>query len=122
GGSLAAASALAVNTGGTFDLNGHTQTVGDLSGAGRILLGAGALTAATTSATVFSGIISGTGTFIKDGSGTLTLTGANTYSGGTTIIGGVLQLGNGGTTGSILGNIVDNGTFAINRSDTITFS
>ena len=52
---------------------------------------------------------------------TLVLTGANTYSGGTTIASGILQLGNGGTTGSIVGDVTDNGTLAFNRSDTVTF-
>ena len=40
----------------------------------------------------------------KAGAGTLILTGTNTYTGGTTISGGTLQLGNGGNTGSILGD------------------
>ena len=44
------------------------------------------------------------------------LTGANTYSGGTTISAGTLQIGNGGTTGSIAGNIVDNAALIFNRS------
>ena len=33
-----------------------------------------------------------------------------------------MQLGNGGTTGSIIGNVTDNSTLAFNRSDTVTFS
>src|SRR5262249_49623459 len=52
-------------------------------------------------------------------SGNLTLTGANTYTGGTTIT-GTLQLGNGGTTGSIVGGIVDNGGLPINEAGTAT--
>jgi hypothetical protein len=34
---------------------------------------------------------------------------------------GTLQLGNGGTTGSIVGNVTNNGVLAFNRSDTFTF-
>src|SRR5262245_8371684 len=34
---------------------------------------------------------------------------------------GTLQLGNGGASGSILGDLTNNGTFAINRADTFTF-
>ena len=51
--------------------------------------------------------ITGTGNLTQMGveGGTLVLTGANTYSGGTTIASGVLQLGDGGTTGSIIGNV-----------------
>ena len=66
-------------------------------------------------------MISGTGTLTKTGTGTLTLTGANTYTGGTTISAGTLQLGNGGTTGSVAGNIVDNGALVFNRSDALTY-
>ena len=50
----------------------------------------------------------------------MTLTGTNTYTGGTTISAGTLQLGNGGASGSIVGNVVDNGTLAFDRSDAVT--
>jgi autotransporter-associated beta strand protein len=69
----------------------------------------------------FGSVISGTGSLVQLGSGTLVLTGTNTYSGGTTISAGTLQIGNGGTTGSITGNVTDNGTLAFNRSDAMTF-
>ena len=58
----------------------------------------------------------------KQGTGTLVLSGDNTYTGDTIIRAGTLQLGNGGTSGSIVGDVVDNGTFAVNRSDTFTFN
>jgi fibronectin-binding autotransporter adhesin len=58
----------------------------------------------------------------KAGAGTLFLTGENTYSGGTTISGGTLQLGNGGTTGSITGNVVNDGVLVFNRFDAMTFA
>ncbi len=58
-----------------------------------------------------------------DGSGTQTLTGANTYSGSTGITSGILQLGNGGNTGSIAASLVtDNSVLAIDRSDTVNLS
>ena len=68
------------------------------------------------------GVISGTGTLTKSGAGTLILTGENTYSGGTTISAGTLQIGNGGATGSISGNIADNGVFVFDRSDALTYA
>ncbi len=50
--------------------------------------------------------------------GTLVLTGANTYSGGTRISMGTLELGNGSETGSIVGAVVNNDTFNIFNANT----
>ena len=52
----------------------------------------------------------------------MTLTGANTYTTATTISAGTLQVGAGGTTGSLSANsaITNNGTLSFNRSNTIT--
>ena len=58
----------------------------------------------------------------KTGSGTLTLTSAASHTGGTTISGGTLQVGDGGTAGSLSGNIVNNATLAFNRSDAVAFA
>ena len=65
-------------------------------------------------------VLDGTAGMTKAGLGTLVLTATNTYSGGTTISGGELQVGNGTTVGSIAGNITDNGTLTYNHSDTVT--
>ena len=51
------------------------------------------------------------------------LTGTNTYTGSTTINGNALQLGNGGTVGSIMQSAVtDNGSFIFDPADNIGFS
>ncbi|MCE9530110.1 MAG: autotransporter-associated beta strand repeat-containing protein [Planctomycetes bacterium] len=63
-----------------------------------------------------------TGTLNKDGLGTLTLTADSTYSGLTTISQGTLQIGNGGTTGSIVSDVSNSGTLIFNRSDNVIFS
>jgi outer membrane autotransporter protein len=120
------------NAGGIFDMSGLTtagMTAGSIEGAGTYNLGSKSLSAGGNNlSTEVSGIIAdggnggGTGgSLVKVGTGTLILSGANTYTGGTTIAAGTLQLGNGGASGSIVGNVIDNGVFAINRSDTFTF-
>ncbi|MCL2075117.1 MAG: autotransporter domain-containing protein [Betaproteobacteria bacterium] len=70
---------------------------------------------------VYSGIISGIGSLTKIGAGTLILTGANNYSGGTIVFDGILQIGNGGATGSITGDIVNNAHVAFNRSNNVYY-
>ncbi|MBW4652274.1 MAG: autotransporter-associated beta strand repeat-containing protein [Kaiparowitsia implicata GSE-PSE-MK54-09C] len=73
-------------------------------------------------AVTFAHIVSGTGALHQSGTGSLILTGANAYTGGTTINAGTLQIGNGGTTGSIVGNVTNNGVVAINRSNALTIA
>ena len=63
------------------------------------------------------GLFGGTGGGLTIAGGTETLTGTNTYTGVTTINGGAtLQLGNGGSTGSVAGVVVDNGLVRFNYS------
>ena len=63
------------------------------------------------------GPITGAGSLVKDGASTLTILNDNTYAGGTTINNGIVQVGNGGATGSLgTGAITNNGILAYNRS------
>lgn len=107
-------------TGGTSIASGATLQIGSGTTGGSIVgnvADAGTLSFYRSNSLVFSGVISGTGSINQFGAGTTILTAANTYTGGTTITFGTLQIGNGGTSGSIVGNVVDNGTLAFARSD-----
>jgi autotransporter-associated beta strand protein len=66
--------------------------------------------------------ISGVGTFTKQGANTLTLTADNSFTGTTVVPAGVLNLGSGGATGSIAGDIVNNGTVNFNRTTDLTYN
>ena len=116
-GTIANTSGLADN--GTFDISGLTNggtTMKTLTGNGVVKLGANLLTLATPDTIAVSisdgGIVPNTGGKVTlSGTGTYVFTGANTYSGATTInTGATLQ----GTTATLSGNsaIVDNGTLA----------
>jgi fibronectin-binding autotransporter adhesin len=110
-------------TGGTT-ISAGTLQLGNGGTSGAIIgdvLNNGILAVNRSDTLTLSGVISGTGAFQQNGTGTTVLTADNVYTGGTTISAGTLQLGNGGGSGSILGDVTDNGTFAINRSDTYTF-
>src|SRR5208282_2556571 len=110
---------------GTLTFNGGTlEALAGITSSKAVTLnaGGGMFLADTGTSSTLSGVISGVGSFTMDGPGKLTLTGANTYTGGTTISAGTLQLGNGAASGSIAGDVVDNGVFAIDRSDTYTFA
>ncbi|SKA97103.1 PEP-CTERM protein-sorting domain-containing protein [Prosthecobacter debontii] len=87
---------LTVASGGTLDLNGVSQTVDVLDGAGTVTNSsstAAILTIGSNNGTgTFDGIITGTTklSLVKTGTGTQTLTGASTYSNGTTLESGIL--------------------------------
>ncbi|RWC66635.1 MAG: autotransporter outer membrane beta-barrel domain-containing protein [Mesorhizobium sp.] len=111
-------------TGGTT-ISAGTLQLGNGGTSGSILgdvTNDGTLAFNRSDAYTFAGLISGSGTVNQAGSGTTILTADNGYTGGTTISAGTLQLGNGGTSGSILGDVTNNGTLAFNRSDAYTFA
>ncbi|WP_225421126.1 autotransporter-associated beta strand repeat-containing protein [Sphingomonas parva] len=106
-----------------LDLAGFDAQTRTISGAGTITLGSGTLTTGTDGvSTIFAGTISGAGRLVKTGAGNLILTGSNDIGGGTTISAGAVQIGNGGTTGTLGGPIVNNAFLIINRSDALTLA
>jgi autotransporter-associated beta strand protein len=112
---------------GSTTISAGTLQIGDGGTSGSIGSGAisnsGALAINRSDAYTLANDVSGTGGLSQIGTGTSTLTGTNTYSGTTTISAGTLQIGNGGTTGSIgSGAISNSATLAINRSDLFTLA
>jgi fibronectin-binding autotransporter adhesin len=75
-------------SGGTLDLNGQNATLnGPTLSGGSVTLGGGTLTLGLTSGNVtMNTVVSGTGTFRKNGANTLILNSANTYSGDTILL------------------------------------
>lgn len=123
-GSIASSSSVVAN--GTFDISSSwAPQITSLSGNGTVLLGDQGLTI-TNAAGTFGGIIApgpyseGASSLTLTG-GTQILTGQNTYSGITTVASGAtLQLGNGGQSGSVATDIVNNGTLILDHNaDTV---
>lgn len=81
--------------------------------------GTGAFQIDTSGTTLtLSGIIDGSGALQKTGAGTLVLSGVNTYSGGTTVTAGTLQLSGSGILGSTSGGLtVNGGTLNLNGTN-----
>jgi hypothetical protein len=101
--------------------NGPEVTVGSLEGSGKAFLGSNSLTVGSNNrSTAFSGVIQSSGTgggvLTKIGTGTLILSGANTYTGGTKVNGGTLLV-DGGVSGISSGT--GTGTVTVNNGGTL---
>jgi autotransporter-associated beta strand protein len=119
---LPASTAVTVASGATLDVGGITQTIASLTGSGGssvILADAttatGTLTVGNASNTLFAGAINGAGSLAKVGTGTLTLSGANTYPGNTVVSNGTLAL-------SGAGSIASSATINVNSGATFDVS
>ncbi|MCL2745413.1 MAG: autotransporter domain-containing protein [Planctomycetaceae bacterium] len=83
--------------GGILNLNNNNAVIGELSGDdadSEIILGSATLRVNQGSDTEYAGQITGTGRIQKSGTGKLTLSGDNTFSGGTDVIAGTLEIAN----------------------------
>ncbi|MBI1209818.1 MAG: DUF4347 domain-containing protein [Azospirillum sp.] len=117
GAALADAGALSVASGAALELAG-SETIGSLSGAGAVTLNANTLTVDQSADGTASGVISGTGALVKQGAAVLTLTGANNYSGGTTVSAGTLN----GDTSSLQGIIVNSAAVVFDQTSAGSFA
>lgn len=113
---------LTVNA-GTLNVNNSGITVGSLSGSGGTVTtstaGSKTVTVNSSSTTSYAGSIqngSGTIALTKEGAGQLTLSGANTYTGNTTITGGTLVIAGGGSLGNTAITAQTGSTLRVNGS------
>jgi len=132
-GSLADSAAVNVNSAtGVFSISAITatsETIGSLAGvaSSSVVLGSKNLTVGDATNTTFAGVISGTGgSLTKQGAGTLTLSGANTYTGATTLTAGRLTINGTTQTGSVSvasGAILDlSHSAALGGASSLTFA
>src|SRR5262249_19185164 len=123
GGTISGSGGLIKAGSGVLSLTGATSNTGGLQVLGGTLLGntSSLLGNILNNATVvfdqgsngtYSGTMSGSGALVKNGAGALTLTGPNTYSGGTFINAGSLI----GTTNSVRGFILNNAALTLDQS------
>ncbi|MBR0753908.1 autotransporter domain-containing protein [Bradyrhizobium jicamae] len=135
GSSTAGNAAIANTASGVVDFSGTTGPVfrkisaGSIAGGGTFYLGGNELTVGSNNlSTIVSGAIADGGgssnsgstgaSLVKTGTGTLTLTGPNSYTGGTTITNGTLQIGDSTHTGKILGAVTNRAIFNLVNADT----
>ena len=115
GSSMGATSRVEVFGNATLDISEHdlpSVRVGSLEGDGLVFLGPVKLVVGSNGlSTTFSGVVQDTGELTKLGNGTLTLSGANSYTGGTTVSDGILLVSNRSGSGTGTGAVqVDAGT------------
>ncbi|WP_162792683.1 autotransporter outer membrane beta-barrel domain-containing protein [Ochrobactrum sp. 3-3] len=114
---------------GGLRFDGGTLQITDTMNSARAVAlasGGGTISVDYPKAATFSGVFadagSGKGSFTKAGGGMLILTGNNSYTGGTTITAGTLQIGNGGASGWIEGDVANEGALIFDRNDAVEFS
>jgi autotransporter-associated beta strand protein len=111
---LSSTAGITIANGATVQLGGN-ETLSSINNSGTLQLDATLTAAITTGTSTLGGLVSGNGILVKDGAGTLVVDGANTYSGGTTVNAGTLQVGHATALGTA-GVSLNAGTFAASSS------
>lgn len=101
---------------------GNGGTIGSLGSGGIVFVDASLVFDRSDTVTVANDIQGfASGSLTQAGAGTLILTGTNSYAGGTFINSGTLQIGNGGTTGTLgFGDVTNNGSLVFQKSNAQT--
>ena len=129
-------SALAVGAGGISNASTSAQTIsnnlslsanaaitagaGNVTLAGNLTNGGNAVTVGGAANTTINGVISGSGSLTKSGTGSLSLTAANTYTGATTISGGTVVASSDAALGTTNGATTVSSGAALSLSGGIT--
>jgi len=103
--------------GGAAGGGGSVGATGDASGNAIFVEGASTLTLSTATTQTVSGDISGGGLVVKQGAGTLVLTGTNSYTGGTSLQAGTIR----GNTFGVQGDYFNNGLVTLTQNFTGTY-
>ncbi len=122
GAAIADVVAVTVTSPGALDLV-NSETIGSLAGSGNTTLNANTLTTGGNgNSTIYSGVMSGNGvnSLIKTGAGTMTLTGANTFTGTALVNQGILSLQNGAAIADVVAvTVTSPGTLNLVNSESI---
>ncbi len=89
---LSDSTVVTVSQNATLDFSNYSERFGGLAGAGTVSLGSGTMTLIGARSTSFIGHITGSGNVVMQGTGTLSLSAGNTYTGKTTISAGTISI------------------------------
>ncbi|WP_157772396.1 autotransporter-associated beta strand repeat-containing protein [Lacunisphaera limnophila] len=125
GSALGDTSAVTIANGATLNVSGSSETVGSIAGVAgsAVNLGSGATTltvGGNNASTTFAGVVAGgaSANLLKTGSGTLTMSGANTFDGNLQVNQGTVALGANNVFDNDTSLVLSGGTFATHSGGT----